>query len=73
MDLREEVSKIQQKFIEGTIEEEKVREKLKEIFEDMFEDYEENDIKSFIESMEMERDFEELAFQVLECFEPVLF
>ncbi len=73
MDLREEVSKIQQGFVNGSIEDEKAMEKLKEIFEDMFEDYEEEDIKSFIKSMEMEKDFEELAFQALENFEPVLF
>ena len=66
MDLEEEISKIQQGFISGSLEDERVMEKLKEIFEDMFEDYEESDIRSFIKSMEMERDFEELVFSIVE-------
>lgn len=61
----EEIVSVHDSFMMGHLQEDDVSEKLGEIFDDLLEDLSKKEIKKTIKSLELEDEFEEIAFDIL--------
>lgn len=68
MELVEEIVSVHDSFMMGHLNEEEVKDSLPDIFDQMIQELSKEEIKKTIRSLDLEDDFEEIAFDILDDY-----